>query len=156
MQGHVRAHTARHKGAFDSAISNMRACLIVLGHTFEFYDHARLSIPLNLYAYSTILINAHNWVSILCTEHRILVEEAPKLRDQSEGIAFRPCMEDIHHGKAKPKQVSMQCVRAENSAYAHLGTEHEASFETEVNVGGADCMESESEAQSRSSQCVEG
>ena len=39
----------------------------------------------------------------------------------------------------------MQYMRAENSAYAHLGAEREASFETEVDVGGADCMETESE-----------
>ena len=39
----------------------------------------------------------------------------------------------------------MQYMRAENGAYAHLGAEREASFETEVDVGGADCMETESE-----------
>ena len=33
----------------------------------------------------------------------------------------------------------------ENSAYAHLGAKHEASFETEADVGGADCTETESE-----------
>ena len=49
--------------------------------------------------------------------------------------------------------VSTQWICVENSAYAHLGAEHEASFETKVNVGGADCTKTESEPLLG---CVEG
>ena len=63
MQGRVRERTLICKCVFDSTISNIRACLTVPDCTSDLYDRAQLEIPLNLYEYSTILINAHNWVS---------------------------------------------------------------------------------------------
>ena len=61
-------------------------------------------------------------------------------RAQHSAHTRRMCAKKLNRSR------SACCLQTENSTYTHLGDEREASFETEVDVRGANCTETKSAA----------